>query len=326
MTAFSGIIDMQQKSRAGLPGGLWPVMLTPFTENNSIDYSGLNSLTDFYISAGANGLFANCYSSEMYLLSEDERIQLTKAVVEYSNGRVPVISTGSFYKNSKDNIEFIKTIYDQGVDAVVLISSILVEENESEDVFKNRIEKILNATGEIPLGMYECPFPYKRLLSPEMMNWLAATGRFLNHKDTSCDSASIKAKIEAVKGSALKIYDAHTPNAFISMHDGAAGLTPISANFFPELYVHFLELFESGDFERQKELGDRMTVLDIKIHQQYYPWAAKVFLNKRGLDITSDTRMQKNATATMDLTILDSLFEEAKQVFEEFEIAGFELK
>ncbi len=142
---------MQETSANKFTGRLSPVMLTPFNADNSIDFEGLKTLTDFYISTGANGLFANCLSSEMYRLSEAERIQLTKAVVAYSNGRVPVISTGSFYHDPNRNIEFIKKIYDQGVDAVILISSILVDETESEDVFKSKLEKILKSTGNIPL-------------------------------------------------------------------------------------------------------------------------------------------------------------------------------
>jgi 4-hydroxy-tetrahydrodipicolinate synthase len=126
------------------------------------------------------------------------------------------------------------------VDAVILISSILVNENESEDVLKKKVDQILSSTGSIPLGIYECPMPYKRLLSVEMMKWLADTGRFLCHKDTCCNSASIKTKIDAVRGSRLKIYDAHTPNAYTSMQDGAAGLTPISANFFQSFMCIFL--------------------------------------------------------------------------------------
>jgi len=297
------------------------VMLTPFTDDNTIDYAGMDSLTDFYITTGANGLFANCYSSEMNFLSQEERVQLTKAVVNISAGRVPVISTGTFYTTTEENIDFIKRIYDQGVDAVILISSILVNENESEDVLKKKVDRILNSTGSIPLGMYECPTPYKRLLSVEMMKWLADTGRFLCYKDTSCNSASIKIKIDAVRGSRLKIYDAHTPNAFSSMQDGAAGLTPISANFFPELYVHFLELFKSGCYKKQKELGDKMSIMDKVIHQQSYPLAAKMFLKKRGIDISSNTRMPSKALSKMDSSILDSLYEEVFQVFEAYEIS-----
>lgn len=102
------LLTIQKILKDELPGGLWPVMLTPFTDDNSIDYTGLDSLTDFYVSTGANGLFANCYSSEMNFLSQEERVQLTKAVVDISAGRVPMISTGTFYTTTDENIDFIK--------------------------------------------------------------------------------------------------------------------------------------------------------------------------------------------------------------------------
>ena len=37
------------------PGGSWPVMLTPFTEDNKIDYDGLKELVDWYIKNGVCG-------------------------------------------------------------------------------------------------------------------------------------------------------------------------------------------------------------------------------------------------------------------------------
>ncbi len=47
----------------------------------------------------------------------------------------------------------------------------------------------------IPLGFYECPHPYKRVLDPETMAWCASTGRFIFLKDTCCDLAQIRAKL-----------------------------------------------------------------------------------------------------------------------------------
>lgn len=79
-----------------LPKGLWPVMLTPIKEDNTVDYDCLEKLTEFYLSSGAAGLFANCLSSEMFQLTADERVEVTKRVVRTVNGRVPVISTGFF--------------------------------------------------------------------------------------------------------------------------------------------------------------------------------------------------------------------------------------
>ena len=74
--------------------GVWPVMLTPFDENRQIDWESLKKLIDWYIAAGVHGLFANCQSSEMFFLSDAESLQLTRFVVDYVAGRVPVVASG----------------------------------------------------------------------------------------------------------------------------------------------------------------------------------------------------------------------------------------
>lgn len=48
------------------PGGAWPVMLTPFTDQGAVDYDGLGKLIDWYMINGASGLFAVCQSSEVF--------------------------------------------------------------------------------------------------------------------------------------------------------------------------------------------------------------------------------------------------------------------
>ena len=62
------------------PNGVYPVMLTPFTENNEVDYEALGKLIDWYIEKGVNGLFADCQSSEMFFLSLEERVKIGEFV------------------------------------------------------------------------------------------------------------------------------------------------------------------------------------------------------------------------------------------------------
>src|SRR5690606_14572829 len=73
-----------------------PVMLTPFTESGSVDFGGLTKLTEFYLRAGAAGLFANCQSSEMFSLSGEEQHAIVDHVVRVADGAVPVVATGTF--------------------------------------------------------------------------------------------------------------------------------------------------------------------------------------------------------------------------------------
>lgn len=46
--------------------GIVPVMLTPFSDEGEIDFSGLERLIEWYLACGCDALFAVCQSSEMY--------------------------------------------------------------------------------------------------------------------------------------------------------------------------------------------------------------------------------------------------------------------
>src|SRR6476620_4636622 len=96
-----------------------PVMITPFNLKAKVDLDVVSILIDFYLEAGVKGFFANCLSSEMFSISEDERLELTRHVVQYVNGRVPVVATGSFGFTLEDKTEFSHRIYDTGIDAVI---------------------------------------------------------------------------------------------------------------------------------------------------------------------------------------------------------------
>src|SRR6476620_1593837 len=147
-----------------------PVMITPFNLKAKVDLDVVNSLIDFYLAAGVEGFFANCLSSEMFSISEDERLELTKHVVDYVGGRVPVVATGSFGWTIEDKAEFTKQIHDTGVDAVILITGHFAKVDEPDEVLLKNFEKMFALTGNIPLGLYECPAPYKRILTPDVFS------------------------------------------------------------------------------------------------------------------------------------------------------------
>jgi 4-hydroxy-tetrahydrodipicolinate synthase len=303
-----------------LPKGLWPVMITPFTTNNHIDLGGLERLTNMYLEAGANGMFANCLSSEMYQLTSDERLLLTKNVVKFCENKVPVVATGTFSRDIKENSEFIKKIHDTGVKAVILISSLLVEPDESEDILKARLEQIMSETGNIPLGVYECPVPYKRLLSPAIMQWMASTERFVYHKDTSCNSLSLAKKAEAVKDTNFGLYNADTSTALDSLDSGSRGISPISANFYPEPYSYLLrEYFANGRTKKLNRLHAFLTMMDRLTHT-FYPYSAKLFLQKRGLKIETNTRIPTETLTNVDKIRFDALMESFKALADMYEI------
>ncbi|MCD6083137.1 dihydrodipicolinate synthase family protein, partial [Candidatus Aerophobetes bacterium] len=153
--------------------GVWPVMLTPFKENGEVDWSGVDALTDWYIEAGVAGLFAVCLSSEMYELTEEEKISLVRRVVKRSAGKVPVVASGTFGGSIKRQAQFIKKLWEQGAKAAVVIVCQLARRDEEDDIWLQNVSRLLELTDEVPLGFYECPLPYHRLLTPEILRWAA---------------------------------------------------------------------------------------------------------------------------------------------------------
>jgi 4-hydroxy-tetrahydrodipicolinate synthase len=265
-----------------IPAGVWPTMITPFTASNEIDYGALEHLIDWYISHGVDGLFAVCQSSEMFFLSQEERVKLAAFVKQKAAGRVPVIASGHISDSYEDQVEELKALADTGIDALVLISNRIALEGESDDVWKLNLEKLLKEIPEdMPLGFYECPFPYKRIISPEALKWCAETGRFLFLKDTSCDAQNIKMKLEAVQGTGLNIYNANTATLLETLKLGVTGYSGVMANFHPELYVWLLNNLA----KKPKEAEDLITFLSMAslIEKQLYPVNAKYYLMLEGV-------------------------------------------
>ena len=265
-----------------LADGVWPTMITPYKEDGTIDYGTLEKLIDWYVAKGVTGLFAVCQSSEMFFLSLRERLELAKACVRFSAGRVPVIASGHIADDPTDQVEEAKMMADTGVASVVLLTNRFARQNEGDEVFKTNLDRFLAAFPEdVPLGFYECPHPYKRLLSPALMKHGVETGRFGFLKDTSCRIGDIRAKLDAAKGSSFKLFNANAATLLASLQAGAAGYSGIMTNFHADLYAWLCAHWrDQGD--RARELQDFIGLASV-IEYQLYPVNAMYALRSEGV-------------------------------------------
>ncbi|SEQ75168.1 dihydrodipicolinate synthase family protein [Basfia succiniciproducens] len=228
--------------------GIIPVMLTPFMENNEIDYDGLRKLTDWYIDNGSDALFAACQSSEILFLSLEERVKITKTVMDQVQGRIPVVASGHISDSFEQQVEELTAIYNTGVDAVILITNRLDPNNEGTTVLKSNFEKLLAALPkDIVLGLYECPVPYRRLLTDEEISYFAGFENMVVLKDVSCDLETVKRRIQLTKNSNLKIVNANAAIAFEAMKAGSEGFSGVFNNVHPDLYAYLYKNKNSSD-------------------------------------------------------------------------------
>lgn len=77
--------------------GVFPVVPTIFKESGELDLPSQKRCIDFMIDAGSHGLCILANFSEQFSISDDERERLTREILEYVAGRVPVIVTTTHY-------------------------------------------------------------------------------------------------------------------------------------------------------------------------------------------------------------------------------------
>ncbi|MBZ2196663.1 dihydrodipicolinate synthase family protein [Occultella gossypii] len=282
-----------------LPDGAWPVMLTPFRADRSIDWDQVAAYADWLVKLGSAGVFTVALSSEMYDLTPVERLELARRVVETVDGRVPVIAS-AIGADPDETAEAAAGLADAGVTAAVLVSPLLAAPDEDDAAWIRATERILDRVPDLDFGVYECPVPYKRLLTLETVRWLAETGRFTFYKDTSHRVDVMAARIEVLAGTPLRHYNAEISSLVESLRAGGAGFSGYAANIYPELVAW---LCANHDVAPEADVATVQRVLSIAEHSinARYPSSAKFFLaHSSRLTMSSVSRWKPESIGSHD--------------------------
>ncbi|MCL2892377.1 dihydrodipicolinate synthase family protein [Brenneria tiliae] len=273
--------------------GIVPVMLTPFTARNDIDYPGLAKLIDWYLEQGVDALFAVCQSSEMQFLSLPERVALARFVVERVAGRIPVIASGHISDDLDEQIAELRAMAETGIDALVLVTNHLDPRNQGSETFHATLHSLLAALPQtMPLGLYECPAPYRRLLSDEELRYCADSGRFVVLKDVSCDLSTVARRVKLVAGTPLNIINANAAIAFDAIKAGSKGFSGVFTNFHPELYG-WLYHHHARDPALAQELAIFLSLAAVT-ETLGYPKNAKIYHQRLGTFAGEHCRVNKD--------------------------------
>ena len=220
----------------------------------------------------------------------EEIVRLNKLVYDTvqeqnrgAENRMTVVSSGHIGRTVRQQAENLNRVIDSGTDALILITNRLDPDREGDDVWIRNAEELLSKLPDnIPLGLYECPAPYKRLMTPRILQWCKDTGRFTYMKDTCCDAAEMKVRTALLDGSAFGLYNANCQTLLETLRNGAAGYCGIMANFHPKLYswlcAHYNEHTEA--VERVQALLCTCGFIESGLA---YPLTAKYHMNLEGI-------------------------------------------
>lgn len=280
---------------------IFTTMITPFRKDRSVDYDTAEKYVDWYFENGLDGIFAVCQSSEIFYLSPEERCELNRRVYKRAkelehreNRRFTVVSSGHVSDTIEAQAEELNAIYATGTDALILITNRLDPNCEGDDVFIKNAERLISMLPpDARLGLYECPYPYKRLVTPEILSWCLSTGRFYYMKDTSCDSAVIKERCKLIEGSQFRLLNANCQTLLESLRGGAQGYCGIMCNFHPRLYSWLGRNFDK--YPQKAELVQSVIgTFGFTEGGLPYPLTAKYHMNLCGLPTENIARNRRS--------------------------------
>lgn len=268
------------------PRGAWPVVLTPYAADGSVDAGALAAYATWLIDRGAAGLFAVALSGEMFELSLAERVAAVRIVADAAAGRVPVAA--AVLGDEVPLADEVAAVTGAGADIAVLVVSAVLSETDPEGRLIEAAETVIAAHPSVTLGLYECPLPHHRLLSLPTLARLAATGRFAFLKETSHDVSVMAERVRVGEPHGLRVFNAGIENYAESLRVGVAGLSGWIVAVAPDPVERIGELIAAGSDAAALDLQARLTDVEQSMGATY-PSSAKAIVAARA-GIALDTR------------------------------------
>ena len=278
---------------------IFPTMITPYKKDGSIDFETAEKYVEWYYENGMDGIFSVCQSSEIFFLSLEERVELNRRVYKKAkelDENFIIVSSGHVSDSLEDQAKELNAIYESGTDALILITNRLDPDNEGDEVFIQNAEKLLSLLPrDAKLGFYECPHPYKRLVTPKILDWCLSTGRFFYMKDTCCDAEEIARRVKQLEGSHFSLLNANCQTLLETLRSGARGYCGIMCNFHPKLYAWLGKNIHHEKADLVQAIIGTFGFTEVGLS---YPLTAKYHMNLCGIPTENIARSRKSEELT----------------------------
>jgi len=133
--------------------GTGVALVTPFNNDKSVDYKGLENLLQHVINGGVDYLVLMGTTGESTTLSKAEKIEVVDFCKKINNGRLPIV-LGIGGSNTMQVVTDIKTAHLEGVDAILSVSPAYNKPSQ-EGIYQHY--KMISESCPLPIIVYNVP-------------------------------------------------------------------------------------------------------------------------------------------------------------------------
>ncbi len=259
--------------------GMGVAFITPFNEDESVDYEAITRLIDFQLSNGTDFLVILATTAETPTLSEEEKSKIRKLIVERVNGRIPIVM-GVGGNNTRTVVEQLKHDDLRGIDAI--LSVVPYYNKPSQEGMYQHFRAIADASSK-PVILYNVPGRTGANMAAETTLRLARDCQnIVAIKEASGNFSQIDDIIKN-KPDTFEVLSGDDGITYPLITLGAVGVISVIGNAFPKEFSQMTRLALAGDFRNARIIHHRFAELFKLLFVDGNPAGVKAMMHSMGL-------------------------------------------
>jgi 4-hydroxy-tetrahydrodipicolinate synthase len=232
-------------------GRVLTAMVTPFDAEGGLDLEGASRLARFLVDAGNDGLVVNGTTGESPTTTDDEKVQLVRAVVEAVGERASVVA-GVGTNDTRHSVELAQAAAEAGAHGVLVVTPYYNRPPQPGIV--RHFTAVADAT-DLPAMLYDIPVRTGVPIATETLVELAGHERIVAVKDAKDDLA---ASAEVIARTGLAYYSGSDPLTLPLLAVGGVGTIGVVTHVVAREVAAMVAAWLRGDTAEARAINARL--------------------------------------------------------------------
>ena len=230
--------------------GCGTALVTPFSEDGTLDVDALRGLVEFQLSEGINFLVPCGTTGEAPTLEHEEYMGVVRVVTQEANGKVPVIA-GAGGNNTRKICNLVQDLQPLGVQGILSVAPYY--NKPTQEGLYQHFKAIADST-DLPVILYNVPSRTSSNILPETVARLAEIPNIIGIKEAS-GSITQQMEVLRVVPPNFRVLSGDDAFTFPLMALGGAGVISVISNEIPRQMTNLARLLLDGKYDEARKLN-----------------------------------------------------------------------
>ncbi|MDO4545546.1 MAG: 4-hydroxy-tetrahydrodipicolinate synthase [Bacillota bacterium] len=261
------------------PRGMFVPVVTPFKEDQSIDFDAFKKVIDYVVEGGLDGILISGSTGEYHTMTLEEQKEVIKKGCEYVAGRIPVLAGVGRY-TAPETVELANFAADCGAEWGLVLPPYY--QATTDQGVKDFFLEIADGSN-VGIVIYNNPLSTGVELAPELIAELAEHDNIVSLKDTSdmihtCETIALTRNMPN-----FTVFQGYEHTILPALAVGAEGGFAILMNALPQEYVKLYNLVKENKWAEAAEFNMSMAKLYTAMEAEPYPAPVKAMMEMLGV-------------------------------------------